>query len=125
MTQHLDVGPHRRGDTIYISVADVVDSAGAAITLSDYSLRAVLKLADDVETDDSDALASVTHGAGITVSGGNDLLVKFPASATESLTENQRLVGDVQATKTADVTEVRTLLTFTVDLVLDSTKTSP
>ena len=124
MTQHIDVGEFVRGDTIYINVTDVLDAAGAAVTLSDYSLRAVLKLATDVATNDAAALADVTSGSGITVTG-NDAVVKFPAAATAGLTTAQRLVGDVQATKTADTTEVRTLLTFTVDIKLDSTKASP
>lgn len=123
--RRLDLNPHKRGDTIYINIEDVKDHLGAAITLADYSLRATLKLSTDDAATDGSALSSVTHVSGITVSGGNDMLVKFPASATTGLTEATTLKYEVQATKTADPTEVRTLLEGDVPLELDRVITSP
>lgn len=123
--RRLDLNPHKRGDTIYIQISDVVDASGVAVTLADYSLRAVLKLITDTAANDSSALSSVTHSAGITVSGGNDMLVKFPASATVDVAVPTILKYEVQATKTADTTEVRTLAEGQIPLEADAVITSP
>lgn len=115
---------HRRGDTIYVAITDVLDETGSAVVLSNYTVRATLKLPTDTASNDSSALSTVTGGSGITVSG-NDLTVRFPASATASISPPITLKYEVQVTKTADTDEVRTLVYGDVPIDQDVVKTSP
>lgn len=125
-TRSFDLPPHRRGDTIYVSLSSVTDSTGGAITLSNYRVRATLKELTDVSTGDGSALANVTSTAsgGITVSG-NSAIVKFPAAATSALSANTTLKYDISVTLESDTSEVRTLVAGLVPIEMDITKTSP
>lgn len=120
----MDLEPQKRGDTVYINLDDVVDRNGSEIVLGNYTIRCVVKLATSTATTDSDALASVTSGSGITVSG-NDAVIKIPPSASTSLTDDATVKYEVQMTNASDSTEVRSLLWGYWTYVMDIAKTSP
>ena len=121
----LNLSPRKRGDTIWVYITNATDRDGNSVTLSDYTLRAVLKYVTDTADNDSSAISVVTSGAGITVSG-DDATVQFPATSTDDVTPAPNtLKYEVQATKTADVTIVRTLVYGTVPIMQDDVKTSP
>jgi hypothetical protein len=119
-----DPPPQRRGDTVYINLDDVLDRNGAAVTLDNYSLRAVAKPITSVTTDDSDALATITSGSGITVTG-NDAELAFPPSLSSAFTASAVVKYDLQATNSSNANEVRTLLYGEISFDLDTTRTSP
>ena len=121
-----NLNPHKRGDTIYINVNDVLDAASAAIPLADYTLRAVLKLASDTASNDSSAISVITGGSGITVSSTNDMALIFPASDTDDVTGPTTLRWEVQATLTASPTIVRRTLAYgEIPIMQDLVKTAP
>ena len=121
----LNLSPRKRGDTIWVYITNATDRDGNSVTLSDYTLRAVLKYVTDTADNDSSAISVVTSGAGITVSG-DDATVQFPATSTDDVTPAPNtLKYEVQASKTADVTIVRTLVYGTVPIMQDDVKTSP
>jgi hypothetical protein len=121
----LNLSPRKRGDTIWVYITNATDRDGNSVTLSDYTLRAVLKYVTDTADNDSSAISVVTSGAGITVSG-DDATVQFPATSTDDVTPAPNtLKYEVQATKTADVTIVRTLVYGTIPIMQDDAKTSP
>lgn len=119
-----DLPPQKRGDAIYVTVSNVLDADGVAVVLSNYTLRAVLKYITDTDANDASAISVVTGGSGITVSG-NSAAVRFPASATNAVTGPTTLKYEVQATKSADTDEVRTLVAGTIPIVQDFVRTSP
>jgi hypothetical protein len=121
----LNLSPRKRGDTIWVYITNATDRDGNSVTLSDYTLRAVLKYVTDTADNDSSAISVVTSGAGITVSG-DDATVQFPATSTDDVTPAPNtLKYEVQATKTADATIVRTLVYGTIPIMQDDVKTSP
>jgi hypothetical protein len=119
-----DLPPQKRGDAIYVTVSNVLDSDGVAVVLSNYTLRAVLKYVTDTDVNDTSAISIVTSSSGITVSG-NSAAVRFPASATNAVTGPCTLKYEVQATKGSDPDEVRTLVCGQIPIEQDFVRTSP
>lgn len=110
----------KRGDVIEINVNDVLDAAGSAVPLADYSLTAVLKYKTDTATNDSSAISVITAGSGIVVSSTNDAALTFPASATEAITGPCIIDWELQAIKTATPTiHRRTLAYGDIEIIMD------
>ena len=113
----------KRGDTVRLNVNDVLDAAGSALPLADYTLRAVIKYASDTATDDSSAVSVITGGAGITVSSTNDAALVFPKSDMEDVTGPCILYWEFQATKTATPTVDNDTLAYgEIEIVQDRAK---
>lgn len=125
MTATLDLDKVRRGDAIKFRYRNLKDQDGNALTLSDYDIRCALKLANDESATDSSALAVITDGSGITVSGASITKAMFPASATASLAHGTKLKADVQLTLSSDATDVFTPLEVLAEIEADVTIDSP
>ena len=116
----------KRGDTIRLNVNDVLDAAGSAVALADYTLRAVLKYKTDTAATDASAISTITGGAGITVSSTNDAALVFPASDTDDITGPCMIDWELQATKTATPTVDRDTLAYgEIEIIRDRVRTAP
>lgn len=111
-----------RGDAAAFRFS-IVDEDGDPLDLDTVDLRFTAKR--HVEDDDDDAIIVKTSGDGIEADTPGTCVVRLLASDTDDLHAPTRLLWDLQSTNIGDAEDVHTLLTGTLGIRADVSRTAP
>lgn len=123
MTQIIQLGNRKAGETITVYWDNPVDVFGAALTLSDWKWRSALKSSATQADPGLGMIYSPSNG--ITFPSATRVAIEWPAATTAGVDADTELVAQVWITNIADTTKRYNVLDLTVVIEQSELSTTP